>query len=77
MASTSRDLVAELNARDVQENTPFQYAAENEHTEVVNTLLKHKGKTGPEDETYQQAAESAAARGHLTTVKLLISPLRR
>ena len=74
---TSRYLFEALNTRDGQDKTPFHYAAENGHTEVVELLLNYKRSTKFEDESYQQAAELAAARGHLDTVKLFNSAVKK
>lgn len=75
--SISRDPFEALSARDGQDKTPFHYAAENGHTEIVQLLLNYKGTTESEDESYQQAAELAAARGHLATVKLFIIAVKK
>lgn len=67
------DTVAALNARDGQEKTPLHYAAENGLTEVVKSFLENDVNAEAEDRSYQQAANLAAANGHLTTLKLFIS----
>lgn len=63
----SHRLATAINAQDDQKKTPLHYAAENGYTEVVEILLKYEAS--PEI----QAAELAAARGHLATVKVFIS----
>lgn len=74
--NTSREPFEALNARDRQDWTPVYHAAENGHTDIVELLLKYKRSTESEDEDYQQAAELAAARGHLATVKLFMSAVK-
>lgn len=70
---TFHRLVAAINAQDGQEKTPLHYAGENGYTEVVKILLDNEANTELEDKNDKQAAELAAARGHLATVKVFIS----
>ena len=84
IVQTTSDLVSALhisgylemaiNAEDHQGKTPLHYAAENGFTDVVKIFLKYELGAGLTKRNYQQAGELAAARGHLATVKLFISP---
>ena len=55
----------------------MHYAAENGHIEDLKSLLKYSDNTELEDGSYQRAANLAATRGHLTTVKLFISAVEK
>ena len=39
---------ADVNAKDVEGQTPLDWAEEEKHTEIVDLLRKHGGKTGEE-----------------------------
>ena len=69
----SRNLKTALNAGDNQGKTPLLYAAECGYTEFVKIFLKTVASIELDDETYQQAANAAAKRGHLDTMKFFIS----
>ena len=39
---------ADVNAKDVEEQTPLDWAEEEKQKEITNLLRKHGGKTGEE-----------------------------
>lgn len=62
-------LATVINAQDGQMKTPLHYAAGNGHKEVVEFLLQYEASP----EIRAAAAELAATRGHLATVKVFIA----
>ena len=62
-----------LTAEDNQGKTPLLYAAECGYTEIIKIFLRTAASIELDNEAYQQAANAAAKRGHLDTMKFFIS----
>ena len=69
----SRYFKTALKAEDNQGKTPLLYAAECGYTEIIKIFLRTAAYIELDDETYQQAANAAARRGHLDTMKFFVS----
>ena len=69
----SRYFKTALNAEDNEGKTPLLYAAECGYTEIIKIFLGRVASIELDDEVYQQAGNAAAKRGHLDTMKFLIS----
>ena len=69
----SRYFKTALNTEDNQGKTPLLYAAECGYTEIIKIFLRTVASIELDDEVYQQAGNAAAKRGHLDTMKFLIS----
>ena len=66
-------LKSAIHAKNRHGKTPLLYAAGYGYTEIVETFLRNEASMEINDETNQQAANIAAERGHLETVKFFIS----